>query len=167
MAPNFPLADGALPSYADAQGKLVRWHINLKNGVVRQEPVLDVPSEFPRMDERHAGNRHRHGYIAAASTRQRGDKGLFHEIIHIDLDSGSTRTWDAGVGNGVSEPVFVPACGGAAEGVGWLLATVYKHDAKSSDLVVLNAEAVNYGPVATIRLDHRIPFGFHGSWRPN
>ena len=167
VAPNFPLADGTLPSYADAQGKLVRWLINLKNGVVRQEPVLDVPSEFPRMDERHAGNRHRHGYIAAASTRQRGDKGLFHEITHIDLDSGSTRTWDAGVGNGVSEPVFVPACGGAAEGVGWLLATVYKHDTKNSDLVVLNAEAVNDGPVATIRLDHRIPFGFHGSWRPN
>lgn len=167
VAPNFPLVDGSLPSYADAQGKLVRWHINLKNGEVRREPVLDVASEFPRMDERYTGHRYRHGYIAAASTRQRGDKGLFHEITHIDLDSGKTRTWDAGVGNGVSEPVFVPESERAAEGVGWLLATVYKNDTKNSELVVLNAAAVNDGPVATVQLDHRIPFGFHGSWRNN
>ncbi|MCH9785593.1 MAG: carotenoid oxygenase family protein, partial [Gammaproteobacteria bacterium] len=132
-----------------------------------REPVLDVASEFPRMDERYTGHRHRHGYIAAASTRQRGDKGLFHEITHVDLDSGRTQTWDAGVGNGVSEPVFVPESDRAGEGAGWLLATVYKAADNNSDLVILNAAAVNEGPVATIRLDHRIPFGFHGSWRPN
>jgi carotenoid cleavage dioxygenase-like enzyme len=119
------------------------------------------------MDERYTGLRYRHGYIAAASTRQRGDKGLFHEITHIDLDSGKTRTWDAGVGNGVSEPVFVPEPEGAAEGVGWLLATVFKSDTNNSELIVLNAAAVNDGPVATVQLDHRIPFGFHGSWRNN
>jgi carotenoid cleavage dioxygenase len=167
VAPNFPLVDGTLPSYADAQGKLVRWHINLKNGDVRQEPVLDVASEFPRMDERCTGHRYRHGYIAAASTRQRGDGGLFHEITHVNLESGAPKTWDAGVGNGVSEPVFVPESEGSAEGVGWLLATVYQQATKNSDLVVLNAAAVDDGPVATIQLDHRIPFGFHGNWRGN
>ncbi len=167
VAPNFPLVDGTLPSYADAQGKLVRWHINLKNGDVRQEPVLDVASEFPRMDERYTGHRYRHGYIAAASTRQRGDGGLFHEITHVNLESGATKTRDAGVGNGVSEPVFVPESEGSAEGVGWLLATVYQQATKNSDLVVLNAAAVDDGPVATIQLDHRIPFGFHGNWRGN
>ena len=119
------------------------------------------------MDERCTGHRYRHGYIAAASTRQRGDGGLFHEITHVNLESGATKTWDAGVGNGVSEPVFVPESEGSAEGVGWLLATVYQQATKNSDLVVLNAAAVDLGPVATIQLDHRIPFGFHGNWRGN
>jgi carotenoid cleavage dioxygenase len=32
-------------------------------------------------------------------------------------------------------------------------------------LVILDAASVAAGPVATARLDHRIPFGFHGSWR--
>jgi carotenoid cleavage dioxygenase-like enzyme len=166
VAPNFPLVDGSLPSHAQAQGKLVRWHINLKNGDVSQEPLLDVASEFPRFDERFVAGRYKHGYIAAASKRQRGDGGLFHEITHINLDSGLTSTWDAGTGNGVSEPVFVPDSKGAAEGEGWLLATVYKEATKNSDLVVLNAQAVQDGPVATVCLDHRVPFGFHGSWRP-
>ena len=165
VAPNFPLVDGSLPSYEDAQGKVVRWHINMKNGEVRQESILDVASEFPRMDERYTAARYRHGYIAAASQRQKGDGGLFHEITHIDMDSGTIKTWDAGLGNGVSEPVFVPEDEVSGEGEGWLLATVYREETRSSELVVLNAAAVDDGPVASIRLDHRIPFGFHGSWR--
>jgi carotenoid cleavage dioxygenase len=83
------------------------------------------------------------------------------------MDSGMAKTWDAGVGNGVSEPVFVPESPSSAEGDGWLLATVYKESTKNSDLVILNALAVDDGPVATVQLDHRIPFGFHGSWRAN
>jgi carotenoid cleavage dioxygenase len=126
-----------------------------------------VASEFPRIDERFTASRYRHGYIAAASTRQRGDGGLFHEITHVDMDSGKVKTWDAGVGNGVSEPVFVSESAGSAEGEGWLLATVYKHATMNSELVVLNAAAVDDGPVASVRLDHRVPFGFHGSWRAN
>jgi carotenoid cleavage dioxygenase len=31
--------------------------------------------------------------------------------------------------------------------------------------VILDAERVEEGPVATAKLDHRIPYGFHGSWR--
>jgi carotenoid cleavage dioxygenase len=83
------------------------------------------------------------------------------------MQSGETQTWDAGVGNGVSEPVFVPKSKTSAEGIGWLLATIYRHESHCSDLVVLDAASVASGPVATARLDHRIPFGFHGSWRQN
>lgn len=167
VAPNFPLADGSLPSFGDAQGKPMRWHINMNNHEITRERVLDIASEFPRFDERFTASRYRHGYIAAASQRQRGDGGLFHEITHLDLDSGRINTWDAGFGNGVSEPVFVPAHQHSAEGEGWLLANVYLAAERRSDLVILNAEAVQDGPVATVHLDHRVPFGFHGSWRQN
>ena len=167
VAPNFPLADGSLPAYEDAQGVAKRWHINLHTGEIRRELILEVASEFPRLDERYSGCRYRHGYIAAASQRQRGDGGLFHEITHMDLDNGQVSTWDAGFGNGVSEPVFVPRHAAASEGEGWLLATVYQAAEHLSELVVLNAQAVQDGPVACVKLNHRIPFGFHGSWRQN
>ena len=91
---------------------------------------------------------------------------MFHEITHIDLDSGQQQVWDAGFGSGVSEPVFVERSKQAGEGAGWLLATVYEPERHTSSLVVLDAMAVADGPVATVRLDHRVPFGFHGSWRP-
>ena len=165
MAPNFPTADGSLPAHADAQGKLTRWTVDVKTGAIDREQTLDVASEFPRIDDRFAASRHRHGYIAAASKRSKGDGGLFHEITHIDYESGSVKSWDAGCGNAVSEPVFVEKSGGAEEGKGWLLATLFDSQTTTSSLVILDAQAVEDGPIAKAKLDHRIPYGFHGSWR--
>ncbi|MEL0137020.1 MAG: carotenoid oxygenase family protein [Halieaceae bacterium] len=163
VAPNFPDINGQLPRFEDAQGKLTRWKLDLRTAQIDREVIWDVSSEFPRIDDRYAMAQHRHGFLATASTRQRGDGGLFHEISHFDFNTGNQQTWDAGVGNGVSEPVFVAS--GKTEGEGWLLATVYDAERHASALVVLDALAVANGPVATAHLDHRIPFGFHGSWR--
>jgi carotenoid cleavage dioxygenase-like enzyme len=165
VAPNFPNVDGSIPAHADAQGKLTRWTLDVKTGAIDRHRTLDVASEFPRIDDRFTAARHRHGYIAAASKRAKGDGGLFHEITHFDYETGNAQTWDAGLGNGVSEPVFVEARGDAKEGEGWLLATVYDPHSSTSSMVILDAERVEEGPVATAKLDHRIPYGFHGSWR--
>ena len=166
VAPNFPDRDGTLPGHADAQGRLTRWRVDVSTGEIDRELLLDVAAEFPRIDDRFAMSRHRHGYLATASQRQHGDGGLFHEITHIDLESGGRQVWDAGFGAGVSEPVFVQRSEQADEGAGWLLATLFEPERYTSSLVVLDAMAVADGPVAKARLDHRVPFGFHGSWRP-
>ncbi len=31
---------------------------------------------------------------------------------------------------------------------------------------MLDAQNVAAGPLATAYLDHRVPFGFHGNWKP-
>jgi len=167
VAPNFPNVDGSIPAYDDAQGKLTRWTLDVKTGVIDRQQTHHVAAEFPRIDDRFAAARHRHGFIAGASQRTKGDGGLFHEIRHIDCETGKVQTWDAGFGNGVSEPVFVEKSADAKEGQGWLLATVYDNHSATSSMVILNAEAVEDGPIATAKLDHRIPYGFHGSWRHN
>ncbi len=51
------------------------------------------------------------------------------------------------------------------EGQGVLMATVFQSAEQRSDLIVLDAQNVADGPLATVRLDHRIPMGFHGNWR--
>jgi carotenoid cleavage dioxygenase len=163
VAPNFPDINGQLPGFDEAQGKLTRWRLDVRTSQIEREVILNVPAEFPRIDDRYAMQHHRHGFLATASTRQRGDGGLFHEISHFDFETGNQQRWDAGEGNGVSEPVFVSR--GAAEGEGWLLATVYDAERHASSLVVLDAMALADGPIAIARLDHRIPHGFHGSWR--
>jgi carotenoid cleavage dioxygenase len=167
VAPNFPDTDGNLPGFTEAQGTLTRWQLDLATGAVERTPLLDLACEFPRIDDRCAMQRHTQAFLATASGRQRGDGGLFHEVTHLNLESGAIQVWDAGLGNGVSEPVFVPRRASADEGDGWLLATVYEATSQASSLVVLDATAVSQGPIATARLDHRIPFGFHGSWRAN
>jgi carotenoid cleavage dioxygenase len=141
--------------------------VDVNSGRIDRDRTLDIASEFPRIDDRFATARHRHGFIASASQRAKGDGGLFNEITHVDYDSGKVQTWDAGVGNGVSEPVFVEKGPNSLEGDGWLLATIYTAKRATSSLVILDAQAVSDGPVATARLDHRVPYGFHGSWRPN
>jgi carotenoid cleavage dioxygenase len=51
------------------------------------------------------------------------------------------------------------------EGDGFLLAVAYRGEERRSDLLIFRAAALAEGPVATVRLSHRVPFGFHGNWR--
>jgi all-trans-8'-apo-beta-carotenal 15,15'-oxygenase len=62
----------------------------------------------------------------------------------------------------VGEPIFVPRTQDAAEDDGWLLAVVYLGAEHRSQLTVLDARGLEH--VATLRLKHHIPFGFHGTF---
>ncbi len=70
------------------------------------------------------------------------------------------------MGDAVSEPVFVPRHPGAGEGDGWLLVVAWRGEERRSDLLVFDTGGIADGPVATVRLSHRVPFGFHGNWVP-
>ena len=64
------------------------------------------------------------------------------------------------------EPIFVPRKAGATEGDGWLLSVVYRGNEDRSDFLVFEAGEIAAGPIATAALPRRVPFGFHGNWRP-
>ncbi len=53
----------------------------------------------------------------------------------------------------------------AGEGDGFLLATIFDEARNASQLAVFDAQHVADGPIARADLDHRVPMGFHGSWR--
>ena len=161
-APLFPNADGSPGRPAGA--RLVRWTIDLADNtnVIKQEKLDDLAGEFPRFDERRAGLSYRHGYFAASSTNS--DKILFDSIAHIDVTTGK-RTVHTFADGMPGEPVFVPRAADAAEGDGWLVATVYRPSEDRSDLVVFEAMDVAKGPIGWAELPRRVPFGFHGNWR--
>ena len=60
--------------------------------------------------------------------------------------------------------VFVPNAENAPEGEGWLLGYVINTRSDTTELRILNAQAIADGPVACIHIPHRIPPGFHGNW---
>ena len=65
----------------------------------------------------------------------------------------------------IGEPVFVPSSNEAEEGDGYLIALAYRGIENRSDLLIFSAMDVASGPIATAKLPHRIPYGFHGNWR--
>jgi len=164
--PRLPLFDGAgTQGLEDLDAKLTRWTLDLAGGVAKEELVDDVAVEFPRLDERRAGLRYRHGYAAGIQPTDGGAR-LVNAIFHFDLAAGTRRQHVLPPHDVAGEPIFVPRHAGAEEGDGWLLSVVYRGEERRSDLLVLDANDVARAPLATVRLSHRVPFGFHGNWAP-
>ena len=146
--------------------KLHRWTVDTTAGRVHEEPLDDRAIEFPRIDERRVGLRHRYGY-AVTNNLGAGIEMTNVEsasLLKYDLVSGRTEVHDFGDHRIPSEGVFVPASEGAGEEEGWVLAYVYDRARDGSDLVILDATDFGGRPVATVRLPQRVPYGFHGSF---
>lgn len=67
--------------------------------------------------------------------------------------------WDAGSDQFAQEPIFCPRPGGKEEDDGWIFTMVYDTLTDCSHLAILNAQDLRAGPVARIKLPHKIPFG--------
>ena len=161
-APLFPRADGAPTDPARARARLCRWTFDLDGNSesFTRDYLDDLAGEFPRLDERHAGLAYRHGYYACNAG---GGPGL-NAVARIDHATGRRALHRLPPGDSTSEPVFVPRTPDAAEGDGVLLAVIWRDAEKRSDLIVLDAQAVDRPPLATVQLSHRVPFGFHGNF---
>ena len=145
--------------------KLHRWRIDRARGGVRSEPLDDGDGEFPRIDDRRLGRKHRFGYLAA--TGPEGNDTLhpvFTAIRKYDLERGTIETRPLGRGNGASEPLFVPRRQGGAEDDGYVLTLTYDQVKNASELLVLDARNITAEPLARVPLPHRVPYGFHGNW---
>lgn len=75
-----------------------------------------------------------------------------------------TQQWDAGTRRLVNEPLFVPKPNATAEDDGWVLATLHNAASGKGELVILDAQRISEGPVATVHLPHHLPAGLHGSF---
>lgn len=137
---------------------LYRWRLNLKTGTVKEGPLDDVASEFPRIHDGLMGRPTRFGYAARAGGE------LFDALLKYDLTKGTREQHVFGKGRSCGEAVLVPRSGAKTEDDGWLV--VFVHDAASGkgELVVVDARDFQRPPVARVLIPARVPFGFHGLW---
>jgi carotenoid cleavage dioxygenase len=138
---------------------LARFTIDLTADKVTEDRFDDHSQEFPRIDERGTGRRHRFGYAIGFDDGGPGDAVLRH-----DLAGGSTVVRRLGAGREASEFCFVAGDGSADEAAGVLMGYVLDRARGCSDLVVLDAQTLE--DVAAVHLPARVPAGFHGSWNP-
>jgi carotenoid cleavage dioxygenase len=137
---------------------LDRWTVDLAAGKVLEERLDDRGQEFPRVDERLVGRRHRYGYTMSADGGADPGGSLFKH----DLQTGSRAERAFGGGRQPGEFVFVPRHDEAAEDDGVLLGFVFDPATQRSDLTLLDAGTLE--TVAAIHLPDRVPHGFHGNW---
>lgn len=140
---------------------LDRWTVDLAAGKVTEERLDDTAQEFPRVDERLVGRRHRFGYAVGYSD---GSTGTPDAILRHDLATRRTEKIGFGPGREPGEFVFVPSDAGAAEDDGVVMGFVYDRSTDRSDLVLLDGQTLE--TVATVHLPARVPHGFHGNWVP-
>ncbi|WP_394778265.1 carotenoid oxygenase family protein [Undibacterium sp.] len=171
VAPGLPNADGAPGDAEKMAARLCRWTFDLKSGNEHFEQVFldDLTDEFPRIDDRYCGRRNRFGFYTCHADRRIRDEAesvLYGTLACFDFETGRRQLYTLPDGDVISEPVFVPRSQDAEEADGWLLAVACRGKEQRSDLLIFEARHVNDGPIASVHLPCRIPFGFHGNWRP-
>ncbi len=144
------------------QARAHRWRFNLATGATIEEPMSDRCLEFPMVNGRHSGRRHRYSYNARCAHQL----FAFDGIVKHDLDTGIEEllTFDDGVF--VSETVMAPRDGSTAEDDGYLVTFTSDLVNDLSECVVFDAARLADGPVARIRLPERISSGTHSTWAP-
>ncbi len=150
--------DTELLGPAEGPPTLDRWTVDLSVGKVIEERLDDQGQEFPRVDERLVGRRHRFGY--AVSTRD--GSASSGSLLKHDLWNRSVQSREFGDGAQVGEFVFVPSSVDAGEDEGVLMGFVYDPATQKSDLTILDAGTLE--TVGAVHLPDRVPNGFHGNW---
>jgi carotenoid cleavage dioxygenase len=143
-----------------------RWTIDPAARSVERRVIDASPQEFPRPDERRIGLPYRYAYTMGLADSPEADFIGGTRLFKHDLETGTRQRHEFGAGHYPGEFVFVPAHADAAEDEGWLIGLVVNAAEETTDLVILDAQAFESEPVASIRIPHRVPPGFHGNWVP-
>ncbi|HNP58391.1 MAG TPA: carotenoid oxygenase family protein [Gordonia sp. (in: high G+C Gram-positive bacteria)] len=127
---------------------------------VTHEHLADVECEFPQLDQRFATRAHPTTYVAASSL----PGGEPDSLVSLDHATGRQDMFTVAAGNTICEPLFAPDP--ETDGGGWLLSVEHLADEARSRLLVLDAEHLADGPIASAELTNHIPMGFHGTFVP-
>jgi carotenoid cleavage dioxygenase-like enzyme len=172
----FPDKDGRFPPPGSIGTEITRWCFDMKDK--NSKPVPSVMStlsaEFPHCDERYVGRPYRYGFLQAADPTKPYNPEragpimgfFFNTLLTMDMATGKYKSWFCGDTSSTQEPVFAPKNAKAPEGEGYVLGVINRRDEHRSDLVILDAQRMDEGPIATIKIPVRLKYGIHGNWVP-
>ncbi|GAT13578.1 carotenoid oxygenase family protein [Mycolicibacterium thermoresistibile] len=154
--------DGTVPDTTMPYGGVLRRIRITRSGRVIHEPLTDLRGDFPMLNPRVSGRRHRYTYLVV------GVEGSTYPnaVAKLDHHTGASTLHRLPPGHLAHEPVFIPRPGGAAEDDGWLAVVVQDCHRHRAHLRLLDAGAVSADPVFTGHLRHSMPLTFHGCFTP-
>jgi carotenoid cleavage dioxygenase-like enzyme len=164
-------ASGIRVDPREGGGQFVRWTFDLAGpGESWEETVLGPAGDMPRAAEKDAMRDYEVGYYqtfdpAAGPPLIAGPVGAgFNTILRLEVRSGRLTRFSPGGQSTVQEHFHVPAKSPGHEG--YLGFIVDRHDQHLSEVFLLEAGAIERGPLARIRIPLRLRVGVHGNWVP-
>ena len=163
--PDRPI-EGPLASiihYLRLDACLYQYRFDLKTGETTEGPLDDLNTEFPMVSSAVVGERNRYCYNVSIDS---GYTTRFDGLVKYDLETGARARYAFGEGRYGSEAPFAPRVGARAEDDGYLVSFV--HDAREdrAEVQVFDAQTLEDGPIARLRLPDAVPNGFHACWVP-
>ena len=129
------------------------------------EKLYPLVAPLPRQDDRYNTMPYRYGYMGCPDPNERDRTKAGACYARVDNQTRTFKLWNAGNKVSLAEPVFAPKSANAREGEGYLMGVAYNLDQNlRSDLVILDAERLEDGPIATVRLPVQASPQVHGWW---
>ena len=155
----------------DVRGNLVRWTFDLsKPGDQPEESVLAPSGDFPRIANKDSMSDYDIAYYGRVDFRfgppiLSGPVGAgFNTLTRLEVKSGRMTDLFMGPTSTVQEHVHVPSSRPGHEG--YLVYIVDRHDENQAELHVTEAQHLEKGPIARIKVPMRLRSGVHANWVP-
>ena len=162
--PFMPMRDGSKWDPVRGASHITRLSANLSDKSAKSYNIETLhpnhPGALPRQDDRYNTVPYRWGFLGTRNP-ETGNAAY----IRMDQHTRKVDLWDAGPGVTLNEVCFAPKGKDAAEGEGYIMGVAF-HQAEGgrADLVILDAQHVADGPVATVHMPTRIVGQIHGWW---
>jgi carotenoid cleavage dioxygenase len=167
--PFMPMRDGARWDPIAGSSHITRLTVDLSKrrpsayGIEQLYPHVGA---LPRQDDRYNTVPYRYGFLGCPDpTARPGTGGACY--ARFDHQNRTSTLFNAGTETSLAENCFAPRALDAPEGAGYLMGLATRlSEGGRSDLVILDAERLADGPVATVHLPMRAPGQVHGWWVP-
>ncbi|MEP7247002.1 MAG: carotenoid oxygenase family protein [Gammaproteobacteria bacterium] len=153
-----------------------RWTFDLKSkkDSFQEDVVSTTPGILPRMDDRFLSLDYRYAYVgsrdpnAPADAKRVPGMGPFTSNLmqRLDTKTGEIKQCQMEPAQSLQENCFVPRKNAKGEGDGYVLAIASNYESMTSDLVIADAQAIEQGVIATVKLPFRLRSGTHTNWFP-
>jgi carotenoid cleavage dioxygenase-like enzyme len=124
---------------------------------------------LPRQDDRYNTVPYRIGFLPCPDPEPKDpSKRPAACYARFDVEKRTAQVYRAAEGATLAEACFAPKNAKAPEGVGYLMGVAsHMREGGRADLMILDAEHVDAGPIAVVKMPTRIVGQIHGWWAPS
>jgi carotenoid cleavage dioxygenase len=166
--PFMPMKDGTPWDPIKGTSYITRLSANLNGSGPKgyeMERLAPWPGALPRQDDRYNTQPYRYGFLGTRDITASNPMEANAGYVRFDHSTGNQAFWDAGPGTSLAECCFAPKAAEAGEGEGYLLGVATRHqEADRGDLIILDAQHLEDGPVAVVKLPIPAVRQVHGWW---